>query len=251
MVVQPIVDLRSGRVHAYEALARFGRRRTDHSPLHWFAIADELDEREALERACLRAALELFESRPTGARLAVNLSIPALLDPATFELLDDFAASQRDGLEGLIVEITEETLVGNTREVLRVGDTVRELGARLAVDDVGAGYSGLRQIIEVLPDYLKLDRSLVSDIDSDPDRAALVSAIAGYSRHVRSLLVAEGIEREEERRTLESLDVPLAQGFHLAMPGEPWPEVETGALREDEPEFSVSDPTRGGAAADR
>jgi EAL domain-containing protein (putative c-di-GMP-specific phosphodiesterase class I) len=251
MVVQPIVDLRCGRVHAYEALARFGRRRTDHSPLHWFAIADELGEREALERACLRAALELFESRPAGARLAVNLSIPALLDPATFELLDDFAAGRRDGLEGLIVEITEETLVGNTREVLRVGDTLRELGARLAVDDVGAGYSGLRQIIEVLPDYLKLDRSLVSDIDSDPDRAALVSAIAGYSRHVRSLLVAEGIEREEERRTLESLEVPLAQGFHLAMPGEPWPEVETGALGEDEPEFSVSVPTHRGAPADR
>jgi EAL domain-containing protein (putative c-di-GMP-specific phosphodiesterase class I) len=251
MVVQPIVDLRCGRVHAYEALARFGRRRTDHSPLHWFAIADELGEREALERACLRAALELFESRPTGARLAVNLSIPALLDPATFELLDDFAAGRRDGLEGLIVEITEETLVGSTCEVLRVGDTLRELGARLAVDDVGAGYSGLRQIIEVLPDYLKLDRSLVSDIDSDPDRAALVSAIAGYSRHVRSLLVAEGIEREEERRTLESLDVPLAQGFHLAMPGEPWPEVEAGALGEDEPEFSVSVPTHRGAPADR
>jgi EAL domain-containing protein (putative c-di-GMP-specific phosphodiesterase class I) len=251
MVVQPIVDLRCGRVHAYEALARFGRRRTDHSPLHWFAIADELGEREALERACLRAALELFERRPAGARLAVNLSIPALLDPATFELLDDFAAGRRDGLEGLIVEITEETLVGSTREVLRVGDTLRELGARLAVDDVGAGYSGLRQIIEVLPDYLKLDRSLVSDIDSDPDRAALVSAIAGYSRHVRSLLVAEGIEREAERRTLESLDVPLAQGFHLAMPGEPWPDVAAAAPREDEPEFSVSGPSRGGAPADR
>jgi EAL domain-containing protein (putative c-di-GMP-specific phosphodiesterase class I) len=251
MVVQPIVDLRCGRVHAYEALARFGRRRTDHSPLHWFQVADELDEREALERACLRAALELFESRPDGARLAVNLSIPALLDPATFELLDDFAAGRREGLEGLIVEITEETLVGSTREVLRVGDALRERGARLAVDDVGAGYSGLRQIIEVLPDYLKLDRSLVSDIDTDPDRAALVSAIAGYSRHVRSLLVAEGIEREEERRTLESLEVPLAQGFHLAMPGEPWPEVDTGALGEDEPEYSISVPTHRGAPADR
>jgi EAL domain-containing protein (putative c-di-GMP-specific phosphodiesterase class I) len=251
MVVQPIVDLRCGRVHAYEALVRFGRRQTDHSPLHWFAIADELEEREALERACLSVALELFESRPAGARLAVNLSIPALLDPATVELLGDFAAARRDGLEGLIVEITEETLVGNAREVLQVGDTLRELGALLAVDDVGAGYSGLRQIIEVLPDYLKLDRSLVSNIDSDPDRAALVSAIAGYSRHVRSLLVAEGIEREAERRTLESLDVPLAQGFHLAMPGEPWPKVGTGALREDEPEPSVSAPTRGGARTDR
>lgn len=234
MVVQPIVDLRDGRVHAYEALARFGRRATDHSPLHWFAVAEELDERPALERACLTAALELFEKRPPRARLSVNLSIPALLDPATRELLDDFAGEHRDGLEGLIVEITEETLVGNTREVLRAADALRAHGARLAVDDVGAGYSGLRQIIEVLPDYLKLDRALVAEIDTDPDRAALVSAIAGYSRHVRSLLVAEGIERPAELRRLESLDVPLAQGFHLALPADPWPSVDMEALGEDE-----------------
>jgi EAL domain-containing protein (putative c-di-GMP-specific phosphodiesterase class I) len=251
MVVQPIVDLRNGRVHAYEALARFGRRTTDHSPLHWFAIAEELGERRALERACLTAALELFEKRPGGARLSVNLSIPALLDPATHELLDDFAGGRHEGLEGLIVEITEETLVGNTREVLRTADALRELGARLAVDDVGAGYSGLRQIIEVLPDYLKLDRALVAGIDTDPDRAALVSAIAGYSRHVRSLLVAEGIERPAELRRLESLDVPLAQGFHLAMPGEPWPAVDLATLAEAELalELPGSSPSGSGARA--
>jgi EAL domain-containing protein (putative c-di-GMP-specific phosphodiesterase class I) len=240
MVVQPIVDLRSGRIHAYETLARFGRRRSDHSPLHWFAIAEELGEREALERACLAASLELFEKRPAGARLAVNLSIPALLDPPTFALLDEFAAGHREGLDGLIFEITEETLVGNTREVMRIGDKLRERGARIAVDDVGAGYSGLRQIIEVLPDYLKLDRSLVAGIDTDPDRAALVSAIAGYSRHVRSLLVAEGIERAAEMRTLESLDVPLAQGFHLAMPATPWPAVDLDALTVSEPAIALA-----------
>jgi EAL domain-containing protein (putative c-di-GMP-specific phosphodiesterase class I) len=251
MVVQPIVDLRSGRIHAYEVLARFGRRQTDRSPLHWLAIADELGERPALERACLTAALDLFDGRPEGTRLSVNLSIPTLLDPATRELLDDFAAGRREGLEGLIVEITEETLVGNTREVLRTGDALREKGATLAVDDVGAGYSGLRQIIEVLPDYLKLDRSLVAGIDTDPDRAALVSAIAGYSRHVRSLLVAEGIERPSELRRLESLDVPLAQGFHLAMPGEPWPAVDLAALSEAEPalELPGSPGGSGGRAA--
>lgn len=224
MVVQPIVDLGTGRVHAYEALARFGRRQSDRSPLHWLGIADELGERPALERACLTAALHLFDQRPAGTRLSVNLSIPALLDQTTRDLLDAFAADHRDGLEGLIVEITEETLVGNGPEVREIGDELRELGARLAVDDVGAGYSGLRQITEVLPDYLKLDRSLVAGIDTDADRAALVSAVAGWSRHVRSLLVAEGIEHEAELRCLESLDVPLVQGFLLAMPGEPWPQ---------------------------
>ncbi len=240
MVVQPIVDLRDGRVHAYEALARFGRRQTDRSPLHWFGVADELGERPALERACLAAALRLFDRRPAGTRLSVNLSIPALLDPATRSLLDDFAAERREGLEGLIVEITEETLVGNSAEVRVIGDELRALGARLAVDDVGAGYSGLRQITEVLPDYLKLDRSLIAGIDTDADRAALVSAVAGWSRHVRSLLVAEGIEREAERRCLEALDVPLVQGFHLAEPGEPWPRPGARGRDEAEPALALA-----------
>jgi EAL domain-containing protein (putative c-di-GMP-specific phosphodiesterase class I) len=205
------------------ALPCFPDHYSDRSPLHWLEVAEELGERPALERACLASALRLFDQRPAGTRLSVNISIPALLEPATRELLDDFAGGRRDALEGLIVEITEETLVGNSAEVRGIGDALRERGARPAVDDVGAGYSGLRQITEVLPDYLKLDRSLVAGIDTDADRAALVSALAGYSRHVRSLLVAEGVENPAEQRCLESLDVPLAQGFHLAMPGEPWP----------------------------
>jgi EAL domain-containing protein (putative c-di-GMP-specific phosphodiesterase class I) len=242
MAVQPIVDLRTGRVHAYEALARFGRRQTDRSPLHWLAIAGELGERPALERACLGAALALFERRPDpAARLSVNLAIPALLDPATQAMLDDFAAGRREGLEGLIVEITEETLVDHGRDVLEIGERLRERGARLAVDDVGAGYSGLRQITEVLPEYLKLDRSLVAGIDTDADRAALVSAVAGYAGHVGSLLVAEGVERPAELHRLQALDVPLAQGFHLAMPGAPWPAVApvVGAA-EDEPALALA-----------
>jgi EAL domain-containing protein (putative c-di-GMP-specific phosphodiesterase class I) len=242
MAVQPIVDVRSGRIHAFEALARFGRRQSDRSPLHWLAIAEELGERTALERACLAASLEIFEERPEGTRLSVNLSIPALLEQSTQDLLDGFAAGRRAGLEGLIVEITEETLVGNSLEVRGVGDRLRERGAHLAVDDVGAGYSGLKQITEVLPDYLKLDRSLVAGIDTDADRAALVSAITGYSRHVRCLLVAEGIEHASELACLESLDVPLAQGFHLAMPGEPWPEVEIGAGAVTEPRAVAAEP---------
>jgi EAL domain-containing protein (putative c-di-GMP-specific phosphodiesterase class I) len=94
---------------------------------------------------------------------------------------------------------------------------------------MGAGYSGLRQITTVQPSYLKLDRSLVSGIDDDDDRAALDSALVGYAEHVGSLLVAEGIENIAELRTLLDLGVPLAQGFYLGRPAPPWPSV---ALRQ-------------------
>ncbi|HST54988.1 MAG TPA: EAL domain-containing protein [Solirubrobacteraceae bacterium] len=223
MVVQPMVDLRSGAVHAYEALARFGDGAS--SPLYWLEVAEELGERDALERACLGAALDLFAKRPLNARLSVNLSAPVLLDPRTLEMF-----GRRRDLHGLIIEITEETLVLCDTQLHAAIAPLQARGACLAVDDMGAGYSGLRQITAVHPRYLKLDRSLVSGIHADADRAALVKALVGYSEHVGSLLVAEGIEEPAELRTLIELGVPLAQGFHLARPAAPWPVVRVDEL---------------------
>ncbi len=228
MHVQPIVAIDGLTIHAYEALARFGRRRADRSPLHWFAIAEELGERIALERACLGRALELFPTRPAGTLLSVNLSVPALFDEATRARLADCADALPGALDGLIVEITEETLIENESEIAEAIEFLRARGARLAIDDIGAGYSGLRQITSVLPEYLKLDRSLVADIDTDRDRAALVSAVAGYAAKVGSLLVAEGVERAGELDCVGELGAPLVQGFHLARPAPAWPELDIG-----------------------
>ena len=169
MVVQPIVDVAGDRVHAYEALARFAGSGPGVSPLHWFSLAERLGERATLERACLRAALELFSERPAGMRLSVNVSAPVLLDPQTTRLLEQRRAPGEHDLDGLIVEITEETLVQTEGELQDVIAPLLERGASLAVDDMGAGYSGLRQITSVRPAYLKLDRSLITDIDSDDD----------------------------------------------------------------------------------
>lgn len=216
MAVQPIVDLRSGRVHAYEALARFGGSRQ--SPLHWLSVSEELGQRANLERACLREALALLPSLPPGARLSVNLSAPVLLEPVTLRMLE--GASE---LSRLIVEVTEQALVDSDIELAAAFAPLRARGASLAVDDVGAGYSGLRQVTVVHPHYLKLDRSLVSGIDADSDRAALVSALIGYAQNVGSLLVAEGIEFDAELEALIELGVPLGQGYLFSRPDAPWP----------------------------
>jgi EAL domain-containing protein (putative c-di-GMP-specific phosphodiesterase class I) len=225
MAVQPIVDLRDGSTHAYEALARFGQGGTE-SPLHWLSLAEEFGERDALERACLRAALELLARRPEGTRVSVNLSAPVLLDERTLAIL-----AREEDLSGLIIEVTEEALVQSEAQLHATIAPLRARGARLAVDDMGAGYSGLRQITMVQPSYLKLDRSLVSGIDRSDDRAALVSALVGYAEHVGSLLVAEGIETAAELKTLVDLGVPLAQGFYLGRPGAPWPQQRLSRQR--------------------
>ncbi len=223
MVTQPIVDLRSRSVHAYEALARFAQGGPE-SPLHWFSLAEEFGERDELERACLREALELFARRPAGMLLSVNLSAPVLLDRRTLRMLE-----QPLDLTGLIIEVTEEVLVQSDAQLQIAIAPLRERGACLAVDDMGAGYSGLRQITAVHPSYLKLDRSLVSGIDLDDDRAALVKALVGYAEHVGSLLVAEGIETAAELSKLVELGVPLAQGFYLGRPAAPWPALAASA----------------------
>jgi EAL domain-containing protein (putative c-di-GMP-specific phosphodiesterase class I) len=128
-------------------------------------------------------------------------------------------------LGGLILELTENSLLEDTPGLHAEISRLLALGVRFAVDDMGAGYSGLRQITTLRPTYLKLDRSLISGIDTDPDRGALVSAMLGYARQTNGHLVAEGVETEAELETLRALGVELVQGYYLARPGWPWPRV--------------------------
>jgi diguanylate cyclase (GGDEF)-like protein len=218
MVTQPIFDPASGLAHAYEALARFQLGSTP-DPLYWFSLAEEFGQRDALEQACLSAAIRLLPDLPPGARLSVNLSGATLPDARTLAILD-----APGDLSKLIIEITEDTLVRNDDPSLNAAIALlRRRGAQLAVDDMGAGYAGLRQITAVHPDYLKLDRTLINGIDRDADLAALVEAMVDYANRVGALLVAEGIETDAELERLAELGVHLLQGFLLARPDSGWP----------------------------
>ena len=219
LVTQPIVDLRSGTIHAYEALARFGIP-SDLSTGELFELAGRVGMREELDLACLAQGLALLPRRPVGTQLTVNVSSSLLADPRAVALL-----GAQDDLQGLVLEITEEALV---RDYPALQSSVRPLldrGVRIAVDDMGAGYSGLRHAIDLHPSYLKLDRALVHGIDRDPKRAALLDALLRYAQHAGSHIVAEGVETEAELATLTHLGVPLAQGYLLARPAPPWPSL--------------------------
>jgi diguanylate cyclase (GGDEF)-like protein len=221
VAVQPIVSAVDGTVHAYEALARFSGRMTA-DPLHWFTLADELGMRDQLELACLAAALRVWPDRPAGAALTINLSGPLLLDPRVAAQL-----SALPTLHGLVLELTENSVIHDSDGLRAEITRLRARGARFAVDDVGAGYSGLRQISVLHPDYLKLDRSLVTGVDHDGDRRALISAMLGWVGQTGGYLVAEGVETVAELDALAALGVGLVQGYYLARPGWPWPEVRT------------------------
>lgn len=211
IVFQPIVDIDSGGHRGHEALSRFtgDRARTPH---RWFADASEVGLGPDLELAAIRRALESVPLLGSGTFLTVNVSPQTILLPELADLITREVAPQ------LVLELTEHIPVEDYAPVLRALAPLRDIGVRLAVDDTGAGYASLRHILSLDPDLIKLDISLVRDIETDPVRRALVSALVAFARETGFKVIAEGVETAKELAVLGTLGVRWAQGFHLARP---------------------------------
>ncbi len=213
-VFQPVIELATGRPAGYEALARIDVG-TPRGPDEWFAQAHRVGLGQQLEALALRAALDV-PGRPEGTFLALNVSPRALLTaPVRAALPDD--------LTGIVIELTEHELFGAEGELETELAALRARGARVALDDAGAGYAGLQQIIRIAPDILKLDRALVHGAHADASRQALLEALIGFASNTGAAVCAEGVEDLDDVRALVALDVTYAQGYGLARPGPPWP----------------------------
>jgi EAL domain-containing protein (putative c-di-GMP-specific phosphodiesterase class I) len=209
---QPIVDLVSGRVVGAEALARFHAPDGERIPTErCFLDAHAVDLGVELELAVIRLALDNHARLPEGRYLALNVS-PTVLE--TDDLVLEIARVSRP----LVVELTEHQPVEDYAALSVSLARLRELGLRVAVDDVGSGFASFRHVTRVNPDILKLDRTLVCGIDDDPVRQSLASAIVAFARDVGATVVSEGIESESELSCLKDLAVGCGQGFHLARP---------------------------------
>lgn len=220
---QPIVDLVNGRVCGLEALARF-LTRPRRSPETWFAEASTHGLLIPLELAAAGHALGQLELVPEGVYVSVNVSPQTLCAPGLVEILQDVPARR------VVLELTERSPIVDYEEAVECVSNLRVLGTRLAVDDVGRGFSGLGRVVELAPDLLKIDRSLVSGVDSDTAKSALIARLTSYGDEIGMEVVAEGIETEGELQTLRALGVRNGQGFLLGRPG-PIPPTIEGALR--------------------
>ena len=217
MVFQPVVRLSDGVVLAYEALARF----TDPgfpSPDLAFAAAARVGLGVQLELMTARQALRRLPDLPAGVRLGVNLSAEAVVDAAVQDLLLRHAARARRTGRTVVVEITEHTPVADYELLLAATGRLRAGGVQLAVDDAGAGYASLRHILQLRPDSIKVDISLVRDIDTDPVRQALTRSLVAFAGEVGARLIAEGVEHRGEAEVLRSLGVQNAQGYLYGRP---------------------------------
>jgi EAL domain-containing protein (putative c-di-GMP-specific phosphodiesterase class I) len=224
-VYQPIVDASTGSAVCVEALTRFDgpvRLRPD----EWFADAARVGEAAALEIAAIRCAVDGLASLPDSVALSVNVSAAVLLDP----LFADWLAVVPVGR--LILELTEHEAVSDYARLNAVLSPARERGLRLAVDDAGAGYASMRHTLLLQPDVLKLDISLVRDLDTDSGKRALCGAIITFARSSGTRVVAEGVETAAELAAVRRLGVDYVQGYHLAAPA-PLAEVRFDGYGQD------------------
>ncbi|MEA3011761.1 MAG: hypothetical protein QOD42_306 [Sphingomonadales bacterium] len=210
MVYQPIHRLADGRPVGVEALARFPDQAT-RTPDRWFAEAARIGLGTELEMLAVRQAIRGLPFIPAELYVAVNVSPATALAPE----LERVIADAPDGR--LVVEVTEHSKVTD-HDALCAALTRLRGRARIAIDDVGAGYSGLRRILDLRPDILKLDMSLTRDVDSDPARAALARALVSFAEGIHCRIVAEGIETEAEMKALRALGVGYGQGWHFSRP---------------------------------
>lgn len=217
-VFQPIVSLATGDVVGYEGLTRFadGSR-----PDLAFELAARLGLGVRLEIEAARRILAAADDLPPDVWLSLNLSADTVLNV-------DLRPVVADSPRPLVVEITEHELV---TDYAGVNDAIALLGdVRLSVDDAGSGYASLRHVYELRPSIVKLDRAWVADVDADPVRQALIGGLLRFTAATGAELVAEGIERVEERDVLRRLGVPLAQGYLFGRPAPIEPLVaEAGA----------------------
>jgi EAL domain-containing protein (putative c-di-GMP-specific phosphodiesterase class I) len=210
-VLQPVVDLRVAEIVGYEALTRFDGSTAP--PDQWFAVAHASGQGAELEARTLQSAFSRRAVVPDGAFLAVNVSPHLLESPPLQEAFDDAAP-----LDDVVVELTEHVDPGEREPLLRALLGLRARGARIALDDMGTGYSGLRELATLQPDVVKLDRSFTDHCDSDTVKAAVVESLCNISDRLQATLVAEGVQRPEELDWLQRCGVPLAQGSLLGRP---------------------------------
>lgn len=225
---QPIIDAKDGSVFAYEALMRVDLP-TLHSPADVLRLAREENCLHEVERITFFRASSAYQTLENAGKvvpsalLFVNSIASQYLTP---DELSEYSARYASILPRIVIEITEEEVLDP--KALRIKQTIRGSSGAFALDDYGSGYSNERSLLELSPNYIKIDLSIIRDIDTDANKRQIVSNTVSYAHQRGMKVVAEGLETADEVRTVLSLGIDLLQGFFLAMP-----QVEPGGASEE------------------
>jgi EAL domain-containing protein (putative c-di-GMP-specific phosphodiesterase class I) len=212
--VQPIIRLADGQLVGAEALARFSSvpRR---GPDLWFAEAHDVGLGIELETVAVRHALQLLDVLPELEIISINVTQDMLVSGALSSLLDGYPGAR------VLLELTEHVAIGDYGPVRRTVDELRRRGVGLAIDDVGAGYSCFRHIVELEPECIKLDRTFIEGVETKRAWAAMAKALIEMADATGTQVIAEGIETEAHLALARELGAGYGQGYLIARPSEP------------------------------
>lgn len=221
---QPVVSLSTGEILGWEALTRGPKDSYFSRPDIFFGFAEEMGMLFPTEKVSREKAISSLGDLGPEQKLFLNVHPRSISDPnfvkgETLQMLNKFGLVPRN----IVFEITEQHSIKDYLSFKRVVENYRSQGYRIAIDDVGAGFSGLQTIAEIKPDFLKIDMSLVRNIDNDPSRQAVVDALISLAAKINCRVIAEGVETQNELNALLLKGVHYAQGYFLAHPKFPKP----------------------------
>lgn len=216
---QPIVSLKNGEVYGYEALSRIDLPNCSFNTEEMFQIAKQLKKIWELEEICRTLSLKNAAGKSFGKKLFLNVDANIIHDEEfqngiTLKRLQEYGLHPKD----IIFEITERTAIEDLKTFQESVAHYKSQHFKIAIDDVGSGYSGLNRICAVSPSLLKIDMAIVRNIDKDTIKQSLVTGMMQFCQDARINLIAEGIETKEEFETLISLGVCYGQGYYIARP---------------------------------
>lgn len=208
---QPIFSLKNNKVAGFESLARFFTTPYK-TPDVWFKEAKKVGLNEALEMLAIKNAVTNIAKFNNSTYIAINCSPSHILSGALENTLQNIDCTR------LVLEITEHSPISDYEKMRTALRPLRNKGLRLAIDDVGAGFSSFQHILELEADIIKLDISLTQNINTDDRKFLLAKALCGFAKAIDCTIVAEGIETEEELNSLRKLNVDSVQGYFIGRP---------------------------------
>jgi EAL domain-containing protein (putative c-di-GMP-specific phosphodiesterase class I) len=218
-VYEPIVDVATKTVFGYEALARGPVGTELHTPAVLFEAAEEHRLVFELDCLCRQSGLDGAVGLPEGTHLFLNVRPTAIHDP---HFRPDVVTRtlERSGLSprSVVFEISERESIANFTAFREIRDEYKSLGFRFALDDTGAGYASLQAVIELQPDFVKVDRSFVAGVDTDRAKQTLVRALQSVADGIGAQIVGEGLDTLEELEMLGKLNIPFGQGWLFGKP---------------------------------
>jgi EAL domain-containing protein (putative c-di-GMP-specific phosphodiesterase class I) len=218
-VYEPIVEVESRTVFGYEALARGPEGTAFHSPLALFSTAEDHDLVFELDGVCRESGLRGAIDFPAGTKLFLNIRPTTIHDPAFREdrLIETLERSQLSPSD-VVFEISEQESIRSFGAFREMRDYYRNLGFQFALDDTGAGYAGLEELLELEPDYIKIDRAMVSGVDQDPARQDVLAALLTLADKMGAQVIGEGLDTLEELEMLGRLGIRFGQGWLFGHP---------------------------------